>query len=33
MKYANKFDVVLVNDELEKAKREAKEIVLRYLST
>ena len=33
MKYANKFDVVLVNDELEKAKREAKELVLRYLST
>ena len=32
MKYANKFDVVLVNDELEKAKREAKNIVLKYLS-
>ena len=33
MKYANKFDVVLVNDELETAKREAKDIVLKYLST
>ena len=32
MKYANKFDVVLVNDVLEEAKREAKEIVTKYLS-
>ena len=32
MKYANKFDVVLVNDVLEEAKREAKEIVKKYLS-
>ena len=32
MKYANKFDVVLVNDVLEEAKREAKEIVTNYLS-
>ena len=33
MKYANKFDVVLINDELETAKREAKDLVLKYLST
>ena len=33
MKYANKFDVVLVNDELEKAKREAKDLVINYLFT
>lgn len=32
MKYANKFDVVLVNDVLEEAKRQAKEIVTKYLS-
>ena len=32
MKYANKFDVVLVNDVLEEAKRQAKEIVIKYLS-
>ena len=32
MKYADKFDVVLVNDVLEEAKKQAKEIVTNYLS-
>ena len=32
MKYADNFDVVLVNDVLEKAKNQAKEIVTNYLS-
>ena len=33
MKYANKFDVVLVNDVLDEAKKQAKDLVLKYLST